>query len=64
MAEPVPVRYSGGTSLVDLVDRLLDTGVVVSGDVILGLAGVDLVRIDLRLMLAPVRKLLDEVEVR
>lgn len=41
-----------GTSLVDLLDRVVDRGAVVSGDVIISLAGVDLVRLDLRLLLA------------
>lgn len=37
--------------LVDLVDRLLETGVVVSGDVMLSVAGVDLVQLGLRAVL-------------
>jgi hypothetical protein len=37
--------------LSDLLDRVVDSGVVVSGDVIIGLAGVDLIRLDLRLLL-------------
>jgi hypothetical protein len=40
-------------ALVDLVDRLIDGGVVVHGDVLLSLAGVDLVYLGLRLVLAP-----------
>ncbi len=40
-------------ALVDLVDRLIDGGVVVHGDVVLSLAGVDLVYLGLRLVLAP-----------
>ena len=42
---------AGGTALVDLLDRVVDRGVVVNGDVILQLAGIDLVRLDLRLLL-------------
>jgi hypothetical protein len=41
----------GGTSLVDLLDRLVDRGAVVTGDVVISLAGIDLVRLDLRLLL-------------
>ncbi|MFF8334443.1 MULTISPECIES: gas vesicle protein [Streptomyces] len=41
-------------SLVDLLDRLLGTGVVVSGSLTLGIAGVDLVRVDLRALLSSV----------
>jgi len=40
-----------GRALTDLLDRLVDSGAVVSGDVIIGLAGVDLIRLDLRLLL-------------
>jgi hypothetical protein len=38
------------TTLVDLLDRVVDKGAVVSGDVIIQLAGIDLVRVDLRLL--------------
>ena len=40
-------------ALVDLLDRLIGGGVVVTGDVVLSLAGVDLVYLGLRLVLAP-----------
>jgi len=43
------------TSLVDLLDRLLGAGVVLSGDVTLSLAGVDLVTVKLRALVATVR---------
>lgn len=43
-------------ALVDLVDRLIDGGVVVHGDVLLSLAGVDLVYLGLRLVLAPAER--------
>jgi hypothetical protein len=43
-------------ALVDLVDRLIDGGVVVTGDIVLSLAGVDLVYLGLRLVLAPAHK--------
>lgn len=42
------------TSLVDLLDRVVARGAVVNGDVIITLAGVDLIRLDLRLLLAAV----------
>jgi hypothetical protein len=47
-----PTRYAGPTSLVDLLDRVIDEGAVVSGDVVIALAGVDLIRVDLRVLLA------------
>ena len=38
-------------SLLDVVDNLLTKGVVLSGDVVLGLAGVDLIYVRLSLLL-------------
>ena len=48
-------HITGGNdvALVDLVDRLIDGGVVIGGDVVLSLAGVDLVYLGLRLVLTP-----------
>lgn len=42
--------------LIDLVDRLLDGGVTIHGQVMLSVAGVDLVELDLRLLVASVEK--------
>jgi hypothetical protein len=42
---------AGETSLVDLVDSLLDKGVVVDGEVVLGLAGIDLIYLRLAALL-------------
>lgn len=49
-------------SLVDLLDRLLDTGVALDGNVLITLAGVDLIRLDLRLLLASVESLREPAE--
>ncbi|MFI6094373.1 gas vesicle protein GvpJ [Lentzea sp. NPDC051213] len=38
-------------SLVDLLDRVVHQGAVVRGDVVITLAGVELIRLDLRLLL-------------
>ena len=38
------VAPAGQIALVDLLDRLLGTGVVLAGDVVISLTGVDLVR--------------------
>lgn len=43
--------------LVELVDRVLDRGVVLRGDVTISVAGVDLVYLELRLLLAGVEAL-------
>lgn len=42
-------------SLVDLLDRLLGAGVVLSGDIAISLAGVDLVEIRLHALITSVR---------
>ncbi len=41
-------------ALIELVNRVLDRGVVVSGDVLISVAGVDLVYLGLRLVLTSV----------
>ena len=42
-------------ALVDLLDRLLAGGVVITGDITISIAKVDLVRISLRAMIASIR---------
>src|SRR5690606_23236538 len=42
-------------ALVDLLDRLLSGGVVITGDLVLSIADIDLVRISLRALIASVR---------
>jgi hypothetical protein len=44
----------GDIGLVDLLDRVLDAGVVISGDIILSLADIDLVYVNLRVLLGSV----------
>ncbi|KUN89539.1 gas vesicle protein [Streptomyces bungoensis] len=51
--EPEPYAPIG-VPLVDLLDRVLATGVVVSGDLVLAVADVPLVRISLHALLASV----------
>jgi hypothetical protein len=61
MADPMPARRGilggdrGGTSLVELLDRVVHRGAYVGGDVVVCLAGIDLVRLDLRLLLTAVQ---------
>jgi hypothetical protein len=43
--------------LSDLLNRVLDKGVVISGEVTIAVAGVDLVRLDLRLLLVAIERL-------
>jgi gas vesicle protein GvpA/GvpJ/GvpM family len=42
-------------SLVDLLDRVLATGVVLSGDVTISLAGIDLITVRLHALITSVR---------
>jgi hypothetical protein len=52
--EPAP-RPQAQIALVDLLDRLLGTGVVLAGDVVISLAGVDLVQVRLHALISSVR---------
>ena len=47
-------------TLVDLVDRLLGGGVVISGDITLAVADIDLVQVSLRALVASVEKVAPE----
>jgi hypothetical protein len=50
-------------ALVDLLDRLLAGGVVITGDLVISIAGVDLVEVSLRALITSVRdELLPEEE--
>ena len=55
VASPATARPGEQIALVDLLDRLLGTGVVLSGDVVISLAGVDLVEVRLRALIRTVR---------
>lgn len=57
-AGPIEQRaaIAGEPSLVDLLDRLLGKGVVITGDVVISLADVELVRIQLSAVIQSVRK--------
>lgn len=51
----LPPAWGGGVrpqALVDVLDSLLDTGVVLDGHIVLSVAGVDLVHLGLRALLA------------
>ncbi len=43
-------------ALIDLLDRLLQGGIVIQGDVILSAAEIDLVKLDLRILIAAIDK--------
>ena len=53
---------SEDVALVDLIDRLIGGGVVVTGDIVLSIADVDLVYLGLRLVLAPAHLVGDSIQ--
>ncbi|WP_100010266.1 gas vesicle protein GvpJ [Lentibacillus sediminis] len=46
--------------LVDVLDVVLDKGVALKGDLIISIAGIDLVYLDLRLLIASVETLIEQ----
>ncbi len=60
MSHPVPRGQAGGLrteriALVDLLDRVLAGGVVISGEIRLSIADVDMVQVSLQALIASVR---------
>ena len=53
--ERVPA-HSGTTNLIDILDRILDKGLVVAGDIRVSLANVELLTIRIRLLVCSVDK--------
>lgn len=56
-AEIVETSGIASESLVDLLDRVLDPGAVVAGDLMISVAGVDLLYLNLRLLIGSVESL-------
>lgn len=50
-ADPLDLLEAGDASLLETVDHLLNQGVVLTGEVMLGLAGVDLIYLRLSALL-------------
>jgi len=55
-----PTRATDELALVDLLDRLLAGGVVLTGEITISLADVDLVHVSLRALISSVSTLLEE----
>jgi Gas vesicle protein len=57
MTELDTTRRAGATlgGLIDALDAVLADGAVVAGDLVIALDGIDLVRLDLRLLLAGIQ---------
>jgi hypothetical protein len=58
MTEVLPADNDRRLALVDLLDRVLAGGVVISGDIVLSIADVDMVVISLRTLISSVGSLL------
>jgi hypothetical protein len=58
VSEVVPADNNRRVALVDLLDRVLAGGVVISGDITLSIADVDLVVVSLRTLISSVGSLL------
>ncbi|GGX30043.1 gas vesicle protein [Streptomyces chartreusis] len=54
--DPEPLSGPVGVPLVDLLDRVLATGVVISGDLVIAIAEVPLVRLSLHALLSSVNE--------
>jgi hypothetical protein len=58
VTEVLPADNNRRLALVDLLDRVLAGGVVISGDIVLSIADVDMVVISLRTLISSVGSLL------
>jgi hypothetical protein len=62
MTEVVPADSERRIALVDLLDRVLAGGVVITGEVVLSIADVDMVVISLRTLISSVGSLMPDLE--
>ncbi|CAN5887683.1 hypothetical protein BH23GEM9_BH23GEM9_00890 [soil metagenome] len=62
MTTPEPRLSDDELTLAELVNRVLDKGAVVSGDVVISVAGVDLVYVGLRVLLSSVESMRGRIE--
>jgi hypothetical protein len=60
MTEVLPADSDRRIALVDLLDRVLAGGVVISGDIVLSIADVDMVVISLRTLISSVSSLMED----
>jgi len=58
LSAPKPQHRHGNAqvTLIDLLDRLLQGGIAIHGDIVLSAANIDLVEVDLRVLIAAVDK--------
>jgi hypothetical protein len=53
---PEPYGHNGGANLADILERVLDKGVVIAGDIRINLLDIELLTVKLRLIVASVDK--------
>jgi len=59
MAEQKMMHPTEATNLADILERVLDKGIVIAGDIKIQLADIDLLNIKIRLLIASVDKALE-----
>ncbi len=59
MTEPRIQHAIQATNLADILERVLDKGIVIAGDITISLVGVELLNIKLRLLVASVDKAME-----
>ena len=59
MATPKMMHATEATNLADILERVLDKGIVIAGDIKIQLADIDLINIKIRLLVASVDKAME-----
>jgi hypothetical protein len=59
MAEQKMIHATNATNLADILERVLDKGIVIAGDIQIRIADIELITIKIRLMIASVDKALE-----
>ena len=59
MATPKMMHATEATNLADILERVLDKGIVIAGDIKIQLADIDLLNIKIRLLVASVDKAME-----
>jgi hypothetical protein len=61
MSEALDLLESSDVSLLDTVDHLLNKGLVLTGEVVIGLAGIDLIYLRLTALLCAADRILPKI---
>ena len=59
MATPKMMHATEATNLADILERVLDKGIVIAGDIKISMADIDLLNIKIRLLIASVDKAME-----